>query len=1007
MKFDVQKYLETSTIHGLVYISKKFHAIERIFWIIVLLCSTIYTSDLIIEFVVKIIKSPIVSYLSDQSIGVSEINFPAVTVCPQLSFSIPRGPYSKQSKPYYYEKHTLKKSYYEFEEEQQEFVDERKLSSYDYGKFLDKLENGSIKPEDLGIRLLKRLQVIDILENREVFLKLNFSVPAHDFLEISNEFLKGSLSFVFYWIDEKRQYVTEIVTQWGLCFTYNIGFSHDVLHINSTSDDFHFQASSKEDIMPSYQSTYLYETPPKDLPQTISTSKAGLWVGISLAYADKDRIAKNTFKAYTVLLHDPFELPSANSKIIQLNVKYQTTIQVNPQQNSIDESLMDYEPVERNCFMENEKVLKFFKVYTKNNCENECLTDFMLSRCGCVEFFMIRNSSTRICSANEQSCYKKAAEDFEEQKSFCECFQPCEYINYKFEKQEYGFTHLEALLPHLTIGFRLQYKEDVFPRLIRKTQFTIVDFLAFVGGILGLFAGISILSFVELIYWFTVRVIILNVKRIDTKVYSMSRVRERVQGLTKIKKFTQSYLRQSSIHGLGYISEFSWIINILWTFFVLISMTCCIHLILRSHQSVPDSRVIAYDDNFKIIESIPFPAFTIVPQFSITNKLANAAFKASWDGPKIMRKMNQETFLKLKKDLTQYNFCEESFNIYSLRFNFSFIPHLITVLKEQSNVGWFQDQFSSFNGKYQPDFAEIRTSRGMGFTFNMIDADEMFNFDHSDFNYTRNITTRSENSTQILKSFNYPLKFNRGDEIQFSIIITKPPKILLNCIKQSFIIHSSDDLPTFYVRMDFMGFEYGTKFDVIVTPEIIRTEEYLRSLKPSVRGCYFDKEKSLKFFKKYSQRNCDVECLANITMNRCGCIDINQPFSNQNEMCLNISRSQPTCLSILKRDLYTFFDFSPEQNCSCLPLCNSISYNIKYYTKHESGGNETTINVRMNMDDIVLFRRYQQFTFSDVVSYVGGLLGLFAGISMLSIVEFFYFFTIRLGVNLWRVLRGG
>jgi len=58
------------------------------------------------------------------------------------------------------------------------------------------------------------------------------------------------------------------------------------------------------------------------------------------------------------------------------------------------------------------------------------------------------------------------------------------------------------------------------------------------------------------------------------------------------------------------------------------------------------------------------------------------------------------------------------------------------------------------------------------------------------------------------------------------------------------------------------------------------------------------------------------------------------------------------------------------------------------------------------MDDIVLFRRYQQFTFSDVVSYVGGLLGVFAGISMLSIVEFFYFFTIRLGVNLWRILRG-
>ena len=59
----------------------------------------------------------------------------------------------------------------------------------------------------------------------------------------------------------------------------------------------------------------------------------------------------------------------------------------------------------------------------------------------------------------------------------------------------------------------------------------------------------------------------------------------------------------------------------------------------------------------------------------------------------------------------------------------SFVKLILKLLKEDSQVGWFRDQLSSFNGKYQPEFAEIRTSRGMGFTFNMIDADEMFNFD--------------------------------------------------------------------------------------------------------------------------------------------------------------------------------------------------------------------------------------------------------------------------------------
>ena len=87
----------------------------------------------------------------------------------------------------------------------------------------------------------------------------------------------------------------------------------------------------------------------------------------------------------------------------------------------------------RNCYLENEKLLKFFKIYTKNNCENECMSAFMLSRCGCVEFFMIRNSSTRICSASERSCFKKVKEDFEKQKSSCECYEPCDFVKYDYE----------------------------------------------------------------------------------------------------------------------------------------------------------------------------------------------------------------------------------------------------------------------------------------------------------------------------------------------------------------------------------------------------------------------------------------------------------------------------------------------------------------------------------------------------------------------------------------------
>jgi hypothetical protein len=50
-------------------------------------------------------------------------------------------------------------------------------------------------------------------------------------------------------------------------------------------------------------------------------------------------------------------------------------------------------------------------------------------------------------------------------------------------------------------------------------------------------------------------------------------------------------------------------------------------------------------------------------------------------------------------------------------------------MKEDSMAEWFRYQYSSFNDKYQPKFAEIRTTRGMGFTFGMIDAEKLINFE--------------------------------------------------------------------------------------------------------------------------------------------------------------------------------------------------------------------------------------------------------------------------------------
>jgi amiloride-sensitive sodium channel len=51
-----------------------------------------------------------------------------------------------------------------------------------------------------------------------------------------------------------------------------------------------------------------------------------------------------------------------------------------------------------------------------------------------------------------------------------------------------------------------RYKDGDHFAMIRYRPFKMSDFLAYVGGILGMFAGISVLSVVEMIYFFTIRV---------------------------------------------------------------------------------------------------------------------------------------------------------------------------------------------------------------------------------------------------------------------------------------------------------------------------------------------------------------------------------------------------------------------------------------------------------------------------------------------------------------------
>jgi Amiloride-sensitive sodium channel len=267
----------------------------------------------------------------------------------------------------------------------------------------------------------------------------------------------------------------------------------------------------------------------------------------------------------------------------------------------------------------------------------------------------------------------------------------------------------------------------------------------------------------------------------------------------------------------------------------------------------------------------------------------------------------------------------------------------------------------------------------------------------SELQYERNLTFKSSNKLKIHQS--YPIYINSSQNPELLIKIQRQtiPQSYQICRKISILAHSHDFLPTFSDRDDFHSIDYGLEVEVEVVPEIVRSDRNLRNLNADARKCYFDNEKTLKFFKIYSQKNCEIECFTNYTVDRCGCVALDQPYDYASgiKLCSFKYFGDDNCCERVRIEMLVEKSFSTEVNCSCYQTCDSVSYHTKYkYTKIKS--NETTVSLRMNTEDAVLYRRYQQFTFSDTVSYVGGLLGLFAGISMLSIVEIFYFFSLRL-----------
>ncbi|XP_065087701.1 pickpocket protein 28-like [Ochlerotatus camptorhynchus] len=507
-------------------------------------------------------------------------------------------------------------------------------------------------------------------------------------------------------------------------------------------------------------------------------------------------------------------------------------------------------------------------------------------------------------------------------------------------------------------------------------------------------------------------------------------------------EFVAEYTKQSAcefcdvtpIHGCKqFLGSNKLLIERVWWIFVfVVSLYYCIVLTYYIYEKWErDPIIVSFDQQSSSIYSIPFPAVTICPETKVKASELNISHTFELVRKNQLNESMDEE--RVRKLLLLLQLCD--YNIYDKHETPFYYDDVLVRLRKMSIPSFEVFNSCGWKGQTVPCLSIFKTSlteKGFCYTFNSIANNDLLRKEELDPRYNLNSETQPSD-WELDVGFHdkvgidaFPRRIVSGgyrNSLGATLIANKSDlDYLCGDSFQGFkvMLHMPNEFPQ--LSHQYFRVPLNQELMVTVTPTVMVTDERAGLYSPEKRRCYYTNERYLRLFKIYNKINCEIECLTNYTRRLCGCVQFWMPHPKAAPICtLHDSPCYQTAVAKLLRKTAKKKAKSNEapssDSCNCLPTCNYVEYRTQvsqarwnwqsgeffnYMERQPMGDSvhQSKMVISFRGADFIPLLRSEINSVSEMIASCGGLMGLFMGVSLVSLVELIYYCTLR-PVAMW------